>query len=147
MGLFSRNRNRDRVSVEELGYCLQANGFRVTTCHDDGDIAHLIAYGQDLRVTVRYQKDITVAMMEYPSLEINGTYNAQQLEKIAAQALGASGIVPAITVLGNEITILLTIKLMHRFFSLDEFVDTLKNLKQYGSKVGYELVERGILRI
>ena len=145
MGLFSRNYDRDRVSIQQLRDYVQANGLPVSTCQDNGTTAVLEVPTPAFEMSVRYQKELSMTQFTMYPMYYSASYTQEQIRRIIVDGINAPSMNVKVSVVGNAWSFSLAIQMNHRYFSIDEFEKNLERLSNALEKAGEVCERKGIL--
>lgn len=148
MGLFSKNYDRDRVSIQQLRSYIEANGgggFHISTCRDDGKNAALVIDTVSVQWTIAYQKELSMTTVSPYDMYYSGPYSGDQIRRIIVDGLNMPSIKVQAARVGNAFSFGLSIQMNHRYFSLDEFEKNMERLGDALDKAGKVLESKGIL--
>ena len=148
MGLFSRNYDRDRVSIQQLKNYIEANGggmLRVSSCQDNGTNASLIVDTVSVQWSIVYQKELSMTTVSPYDMYYSGPYSGEQIRRIIADGINMPSVKVQAARIGNAFSFGLSIQMNHRYFSLDEFDKNMDRLGDALQKAGEVLERKGIL--
>ena len=145
MGLFSRNYDRDRVSIQQLKNYIEANGLRVSTCQDNGTTAVLEAPTPTNELSITYQKELSMTQLTMYPMYYSAPYTQEQLRRIIVDGINMPSVKVKTSVVGRAWSFSLAIQMNHRYFSLDELDKNLGRLGDALEKAGEVLERKGIL--
>lgn len=145
MGLFSRNYDRDRVSIQQLKNHIEANGLHVSLCQDNGTIATLTVDLLTTQLNVVYKKELSLTSLSPYDMYYDGPYTQQQIERILIEGLRMPSIGVKVARIGFSFSFGLSISMNHRYFSLDEFDKNMERLSDAMEKAGRVLQSKGIV--
>lgn len=145
MGLFSRNYDRDRVSIQQLKSYIEANGLRVSSCQDNGTMATLVVDTVSTQLNIIYKKELSMTTLSPYDMYYDGPYTQEQIRRIIVEGINMPSVDVKVARIGNAFSFGLSISMNHRYFSLDEFDKNMNRLSDAMEKAGEVLEHKGIL--
>ena len=145
MGLFSRNYNRDRISVHQLKEYIEANGVQVSECWDNGKLAYLEFPTITFEVSVAYRNELSKTMLAMYPMYYSGPYTQEQIKRIIVKGIDAPNMQVGVGLVGSAFSFSLSIQMNHRYFELEEFDKELEQLVEALDEAGEALIREGIL--
>ena len=145
MGLFSKNYDRDRVSIQQLKSYIEANGLRVTSCQDDGKTALLVVDTVSTQLNIAYQKELSLTTLSPYDMYYDGPCSQEQIQRIIVEGINMPSVKVKAVRIGYAFSFGLSIQMNHRYFSLEEFDKNMERLGTAMEKAGLALERKGIL--
>lgn len=145
MGLFSKDYDRDRISIQQLKNYIEANGLYILSCEDNGTVAVLTADMIATKLLIVYNKGLSVTTISPYDMYYDGSYSQEQLRRILAEGINMPSVDVTASRVGNAFSFGLSIHMNHRYFSLDELDKNMDRLGTALQKAGDVLERKGIL--
>ena len=144
MGLFSKNYNKDRISVHELKKYLEANAggmMHATTCQDNGSTAVLVFDGVSEQWRIDYQRELSCTTISPYDMYYSGPLSGEQIKRLIVDGINMPSVRVDAARVGNAFTFGVSVQMNHRYFNYDEVN---KNFERLGVALesAYRVLER-----